>query len=187
MEKEQTIEAENLEARITKMKAQFQQSYDVFIKAHEELSKISFESLSSKSNAINLGPLAQLGAGDINEIVAAGSIDDCISTLRSKIKTDNDDHLSTFPDVAKLLSIMSGLQSDIESLTKNQKKFSKLTEDVDNEMSMLEKRLEDSVTQLDELVAESSDGSEASHPDDESSDVGEEEEANLFGSESFSD
>lgn len=186
MDKGEIYQAEeSLENRISQMKAQFQQSYDVFIKAHEELSKVSFDSPNFTSAGASLGSLAQFESDDINVIVEAGSVDECISTLRSKIKRSSDDHQNTFPDVTKLLSIMNGLQSDIKSLTENQKQFSKLSEDVNNKMSLLEKRTEDSVTQLNELVVESLDGSDSNQHDDECSDVGEEEES--FGSESPSD
>ena len=181
MEKEEIAEAESLETRITAMKAQFQKSYDVFIKANEELSKISFDSLDLSSAGSSLGPMAQLESEDINEIVGAGSIDECISALRSKIKSDDKEQLNTFPDVSKLLSIMNGLQSDIESLAQNQKQFSELSEEVNNEMSMFEKRVEKSVNQLNDLVVESLDGSDQ---DEKCSD---EEEEESLGSESCSD
>lgn len=79
---------------------------------------------------------------------------------------------------------MSGLQSDIHSLTENQKQFSQLTDDVNKEMSLFEKRMEDSVSQLNDLVVESLDGSDSGQHDDERSD---DEDEETFGSESFSD
>src|SRR5690349_17887986 len=85
MEKEEIAEAVSLEHRISEMKTQFQQSYDVFIRAHEELSKISFDS-SKFAAGDSLGGLSNLEANDVKEIVEAGSIDQCISTLRSKIR-----------------------------------------------------------------------------------------------------
>lgn len=186
MEKEEVLEAESLELRISEMKSQFQQSYDVFIKAHEELSKISFDSLNltSSGSGERFNPLSQLEVDDVNEIVEAGSIDDCLSTLRSKMKPDDEKHPNTFPDITKLLCIMSGLQSDIHSLTENQKQFSQLSDDVNKEMSLFEKRMEDSVSQLNDLVVESLDGSDSGQHDDERSD---DEDEETFGSESFSD
>lgn len=186
MDKEEIAEAENLELRISEMKSQFQQSYDVFIKAHEELSKISFEPTNFSAPGETLGPLAKLETKDINEIIDAGSIEECISKLRAKIKSGNEDFPSTFPDVTRLLSIMNGLQMDIESLQSNQKHFAKLTDDVNQEMSLCEKRMEDSIGQLDDLVVESLDGSESSKRDDDEY-SGEEEEEETFGSESCSD
>lgn len=179
-DEEEILEAESLELRISEMKSQFQQSYEVFMKAHEELSKISFDPDVLTSSGTSLGPLAKLETKDINEIVHAGSIDDCILKLRSKIKSEDDEHENTFPDVTKLLKIMSGLQVDIESLTESQNQFSKLTDDVNQKMVLIEKRLQDSVSQLDDLVVESADGSDTSH--DESC-----EEEETFGSDSLSD
>lgn len=181
MDKEEIAEAENLELRISNMKTQFQESYNVFIKAHDELSRISFDPSTIITSADNLGALSQLETKDVDEIVGTGSIDECMSTLRSKMKPELDDQPNTFPDVNKLLSIMSGLKIDIESLTESQLKFTKLTDDVNQELSMFEKRMEDSVAQLDELVVESLKGSDGSNR--ECSD----EEEETFGSESFSD
>lgn len=190
MDKEEITSAENLELRISEMKSQFQQSYEVFMKAHEELSKISFESLNLTSATGDecLGPLSQLEPDDVNEIIQAGSIDDCLSSLRSKIKPVGDEQPEIFPDVSKLLMIMSDLQSDIHSLTENQKQFSELTEDVNNEMSVFEKRMEASISQLDDLVVESLDGSDSSEHEDHLSDEdhsGDEDEE-TFGSDSLS-
>lgn len=179
-DEEEILKAESLELRISEMKSQFQQSYDVFMKAHEELSKISFDPDVLTTSGVSLGPLAKLEKEDVNEIVHAGSIDDCISKLRSKITCEDEEHEITFPDVTKLLKIMSGLQVDIESLTESQNQFSKLSEDVNQEMILIEKRLQDSVSQLDDLVVESANGSDTSH-----NEFCEEEE--TFGSDSFSD
>lgn len=181
MDNKEISEAENLEHRISEMKSQFQKSYDVFIKAHEDLSKISFDSSTFTSNG-NPGGLAQLDSNDINDILDAGSIDACLSSMRSKVKSESDSIPNTFPDVTKLLSIMSGLKTDIESLTENQKQFAQLTNEVNEEMSMFEKRMEDSLSQLDDLVVESLDGSDTSQRAEFS-----EEEEETFGSESFSD
>lgn len=180
MDEEEILEAESLEMRISEMKSQFQQSYDVFIRANEELSKISFDAETLATSGASLGPLAKLETKDVNEIVYAGSIDDCISKLRSKITTEDEEHENMFPHVSQLLKIMSGLQVDIESLTESQKQFSKLSDDVNQEMSLIEQRMQDSISQLDDLVVESVDGSDTSH--DECC-----EEEETFGSDSFSD
>lgn len=182
MENEEIAEAASLELRISEMKTQFQQSYDVFIRAHEELSKISFDP-SMFSDGGSLGVLANLGTKDVNEIINAGSVDDCISTLRSKISFDSTDIPNTFPDVTKLLSIMNGLQFDIESLTESQKQFSNLSDEANQEMSLFEKRMEDSINQLDDLVVESLDGSDSSKHDD----LAGEEEDETYGSDCVSD
>lgn len=183
MDSEEIAQAESLEHRISEMKTQFQQSYDVFIRAHEELSKITFDP-SKFSSLETLGALTHLEAKDINEIIVAGSIDDCISALRSRIKSDKDEHSNTFPDVTKLLSIMNGLQVDIETLTENQKQFSKLSDEVNQEMKLFEVRMEESISELDDLIVESREGSVSSQHDEYS--AGEEEEE-TFGSEHFSD
>lgn len=184
MDKEEVLEAENLELRISEMKSQFQKSYDVFIKANEQLSKISFDSLSLNSSDESIGVLSQMDTSDINEIVSAGSVDACLATLRSKLRLDKEAHQNTFPDVSKLINIMNILQNDIESLTQNQKEFSQLTDDVNNEVSVLEKRMEDSIKQLEELNVESDGENDSSEHDECSAD---DEEEETFGSDSFSD
>lgn len=184
MDKEEVLEAENLELRISQMKAQFQKSYDVFIKANEQLSKITFESLNFNSPDETLGVLSQMDTSDINEIVSAGSIDACLATLRSKLRIDKEAQRNTFPDITRLINIMSSLQTDIESLTENQKHFSQLTNDVNNEVSLLEKRMEDSIKQLNELTVESVDEDDSSQHDECSAD---DEEEETFGSDSSSD
>lgn len=181
MDNKEITEAENLETRISEMKSQFQKSYDIFMKAHDDLSKISFDP-STFPTGDNFGALSKLEPKDVNEILDAGSIDDCISTLRSKLRPDDKPAQNTFPDVTELLSIMNGLQTDIESLTENQKHFTKLASDVNAEMSMFEKRMEESAEQLNDLVVESLDGSDTSQPEE----CSDEEEEN-FGSEWFSD
>lgn len=182
MDNKEISEAENLELRISEMKTQFQKSYDVFIKAHEQLAKISFDSSTFTPSAGGLGALSQLDTKDIDEILSAGSIDACISALREK--TNDDEHEpteNTFPEVSKLLSIMNGLQTDIESLTESQKHFTKLAEDVNQEMSLFEARMEDSINQLEDLVVESIDGSDTSQREEFTD--GDEEEEESFGSE----
>lgn len=182
MDNKEVTEAESLEHRISEMKSQFQKSYDVFIKAHEDLSKITFDSSTLSASGETSGVLAQLNSTDINEILDAGSIDACLSSMRSKVKKESDSVPSTFPDVTKLLSIMSGLKTDIESLTENQKQFTQLTNDVNEEMSMFEKRMDESMSHLNDLFVESLDGSDSSHREAFS-----EEEEETFGSDSLSD
>jgi hypothetical protein len=173
-------EVENLELRISDMKSQFQKSYDVFIKAHEKLAKISFDSSTFKaSTGGDLGVLSQLETKDVDEILQAGTIDDCISTLRDKTNDEDETTEITFPEVTKFMSIMNGLQTDIDSLTESQKYFTNLADDVNKEMSLLEARMEDSINQLEDLVVESVDGSDTSQQND-FSEVEEEEES--FGS-----
>lgn len=179
MNEEDILETGSVEKRISQMKAQFQRSYDVFIKANEELSKISIESLDLTSAGSS--QFAGLNSDEINEIVDAGSVDDSLSKLRLKIEPDIDE-TDTFPDISRLLNIMSSLQSDIDSMTENQKQFARLSEDVNQEMNLFEKRMEDSMNQLNELVVESVDVSS-----DECSEVEHEKEEESFGSETLSD
>lgn len=184
MDNKEISEVESLELRISEMKSQFQKSYEVFLKAHEELSKISFDPSVFRISGESLGPLAQLEAKDVNEILEAGSIDECLSTLRSKVDCEEKEKdVNTFPDVSKLLRIMNGLQTDLQSMSENQKQFSKLSADVNVEMSLFEKRMEDSMSQLEDAAVESTDGSDASRLDE----CWNEEEEETFGSESFSD
>lgn len=176
MENKEICETENLESRISEMKSQFQKSYDVFIKAHEQLSKISFDPSIFTPSSGDAGPLNQLGTTDTDEILAAGTVDNCISTLREKIKEDTKTTPTTFPEVTKLLSIMNGLQTDIEKMTDTQSHFSKLVDDVNQEMSLFEARMEENINKLDDLVVESIDGH------DEFSVGEEEEDSESFGS-----
>lgn len=174
--------SENLELRISEMKSQFQKSYDVFINAHEQLSKISFDPSVWSPSSGDAGPLSQLELKDVDDILAAGSVDACISTLREKVKEETKSKPATIPEVSRLLSIMNVLQTDIESLTESQQHFTELVDDVNQEMSLFEARMESTMNQLDDLVVESVDGSDTSRHD-EFSDCEEEEESELFGSE----
>lgn len=187
MEKEEIVEAASLENRISQMKSQFQESYDVFIRANKELSKISFDP-SSFSVGDSLGVLSKLDSKDVNEILKAGSLEDCLSSLRSKIRSDSAENPNTCPvstDVTKLLSIMNGLQDEIDSLSESQKKFSKLSADVDQEMSLYEKRMQDSIDQLDKLDVKSPEDLSSKSPDELTGD--EEEDEETFDSDSLSD
>ena len=171
--------SENLELRITEMKSQFQKSYDVFINAHEQLSKISFDPSVWSPSSGDAGPINQLKLKDVDDILAAGSVDACISTLREKIKEEAESKPTTIPEVTRMLSIMDVLQTDIESLTESQQNFTQLVDDVNQEMSLFEARMESTMNQLDDLAV---DGSDASRHD-EFSDCEEEEDSELFGSE----
>lgn len=174
--------SENLELRISEMKSQFQKSYDVFINAHEQLSKISFDPSVWSPSSGDAGPLNQLELKDVDDILAAGSVDACISSLREKIKEEIKSKPATIPEVSRLLSIMNVLQTDIESLNESQQHFTQLVDDVNQEMSLFEARMENTMNQLDDLVVESVDGSETSRHG-EFSDCEEEEDSELSGSE----
>lgn len=152
------VEPEALETRIGEMKKQFQKSYDIFIKANDELSKLSFNSLILKDNKNILDDaFSSLNKTDVNEILDAKSIDESLQKLRTKIHEDNEKFKNSFPDVSKLLKIMSNLHVDIESLKEQQNKFVKLTNDIHEEMNRFEKQIDDTASQLEELVTDSSD------------------------------
>lgn len=181
MDNNEISEKENLELRISDLKSQFLKSYDIFNKAHEQLSKISFDPSMLTTSTGDVGPLNQLESKDIDEILAAGSVDACILKMREKTKDDFAPTPTTYPEVTRLLTIMNGLQTDIESLTESQKQFTKLVDDVNQEMSLFEARMEDTMNELEDLTVESvHDGSDESCHDDLS---GEEEETESFGSE----
>lgn len=177
MEKNQKVELVPIESRIGEMKKQFQKSYEIFIKANEELSKLNFDYMSlyeSKENEA-IDEILRLDVKDVNDILGAQSIDDSIDKLRSKIREDDEKFKSSFPDISKLLKIMNNLQVDIESLKDQQDYFVKLTKDVNEEMSRFEREIENSASQLDDLTVESLDGEEA---DDEETDTDSSDENN---------
>ena len=181
MDKNQITEPMPLESRIGEMKKQFQKSYEIFIKANEELSKLNFDYLnlyeSKESQALN-DIFSNLDVKDVNEILGEKSIDDSIQKLRSKIHKDDEKFKTSFPDVTKLLKIMNSLQTDIESLKEQQDEFVKLTQDVNEEMNRFEKEIEDSANELDDLVTESLDD-ETSDDDCNEDEFGELNKYNL--------
>lgn len=169
MEQTQITESIPLESRIGEMKKQFQKSYEIFIKANEELSKLNFDYLNlyeSKENQTLNDIFSNLDVKDVNEILGAKSIDDSIQKLRSKIHEDDEKFKTSFPDITKLLKIMNSLQTDIESLKEQQDKFVKLTQEVNEEMNRFEKEIEDSANQLDDLVTESFNEEDETSDDD---------------------
>lgn len=166
-EKSDDVEKENVEMRIGEMKKQFQKSYEIFMNANVELSKLSFDNnlkLQDKPTGIDLNK------GDINEILTADSLDESIELLRCKIDKDDDKIKSAFPDISKLLKIMSNLQLEMDGLNENQNLFAKLAIDVNEEMNRFEKEIELSANQLSELTGDHSDEEEGEEADDEISD-----------------
>lgn len=170
-----------LESRIGEMKKQFQKSYEIFIKANEELSKLNFDYLSlyeSKENEA-ISDILKLDVKDVNEILCADSIDDSIEKLRSKIREDDEKFKTSFPDITKLLKIMNNLQVDIESLKEQQDQFVKLTQDVNEEMNRFEKGLEESTNYLDDLVVESINSDENGEEQEDETDSSTENDEEL--------
>lgn len=169
MDKE--IEKENVEMRIGEMKNQLQKSYEIFMNANAELSKLSFDNLKLQDNK----PLASdvfesLNKVEINEILAADSVDDSIKLLRSKISDEDDKMKNAFPDLSKLLKIMSNLQTEMNGLKEKQNIFAKLANDVNEEMNRFEKEIDRTATQLSEITGEHTDEEEGVDGDDEISD-----------------
>jgi chromosome segregation ATPase len=153
----QEPEEESMELKIGEMKKQFQKSYDIFMKANEELSKLSFDYLTSiKDNETFSSNFDKISDVDVHDILNAPTIDDSIEKLRSKIHGDDEKFKNTFPDVAKLLKIMNNLQTDIESLRTKQDNFVKLTNEVNDEMNRFEKQIENISSDLDDLTIASS-------------------------------
>lgn len=150
-----------LESRISIMKQQFQKSYDIFIKAHDELLKISFDNLTLPENKdfkIN-EKFTNLDTEDVKDILASKSVDDSIQKLQSKVNHDDENFINTFPDITKLIKIMNSLQGDIKSLKEQQDSFTKLANDVKDEMNRFEKEIEGTSSQLNDLNVESVDDS----------------------------
>lgn len=201
MDKDKVNEPEPpIETRIGEMKKQFQKSYDIFMRAHDELTKLNFDHLTLHRENRELNEaISKLNTNDVNEILGSASIDDSIKILRSKINSDDEKIKSTFPDITKLLKIMNNLQIDIESLREQQDKFVKLTNDVHEEMNRFEKEIEETSNQLDDLTVESvgSTGSSSNEEEDGISHDDEyeefrkgkrnDEEEDAFDSECFSD
>lgn len=178
---------ENVEFKIGEMKKQFQKSYEIFMNANAELSKLSFNNFSIKSTQAT-NAIANLPTKDIDDIFAAESLDDSIKILRTKINTDEDQFKNAFPDITKLINIMSNLQCEIDGLKEKQNDFAKLAVDVNEEMNRFEKELEATANQLSELTAEYSNEEEGEEADDEAdSSVFKGEEGDDFDSDFDSD
>lgn len=183
---EEGCEKENVEIRIGEMKKQFQKSYEIFVNANAELSKISFDSM--KDKPIGSEAIASLNTTEVNEILTADSVDDSIKLLRSKINNDDENLKSAFPDISKLLKIMSNLQSEMDGLKEKQNIFTKLATDVNEEMNRFEKEIEMTANQLSELTGEHTDEEEGVEGDDEISDsFAQQFENDDFDSEFYSD
>lgn len=163
-------EPENVELRMNEMKNQFQKSYEIFMNANAELSKISFINFKLQDTSFSSDAVAGLNAQDVSEILSAGSVDGSIEMLRSKISCDDENFKKTFPDISKLLKIMNSLQTEIDGLKDKQDEFAKLSNDVNEEMNRFEKELDATATQLSEITGEHSDEEIGDDADDEISD-----------------
>lgn len=189
MDKEKSSgEPENIELRINEMKNQFQKSYEIFMNANSELSKISFSSFKLQDKSFNSEAVTSLNSQDVDEILTAGSVDNSIEVLRSKISTDDENFKKTFPDISKLLKIMNHLQLEIDGLKDKQDQFAKLANDVNEEMNRFEKELDLTATQMSEITGEHSDEEIGEDADDEISDTATfQDNDDAFDSEFYSD
>jgi hypothetical protein len=190
MENKEIAENENFEVKIGELKSQLQKSYEVFRNAHDQLGKFSFDSFPSAatSSSGNFEEFSSLKAQDVKEIFNADSIDDSISIFRSKAKLF--ENPITFPNFTNFVRIMNDLQSNLESLKESQNTFSKLAEGVDEEMNVLQKRLEESLEEIKDLVVENLDDDDgfSSEDEDEDEEIEEEdEEEDSLGTESLTD
>lgn len=191
----ETCDAENVEMRITELKSQLQKSYDIFHRAHLQLGQFSFDSstfASTSSSSAAGEDVPQIKTEDIKEILNAGSVEDSISIFRSKVGSSS--QKIDFPNFSSFVRIMNDLQSNLDGLQKSQDSLAKLTEDVNEEMNMLQKRLEESVEEINELIVENLDDDDgfSSHEGDNEDDGDEEEDESSpgeedLGTDSFSD
>lgn len=189
MENKEVAENENFEVKISELKSQLQKSYEVFRNAHDQLGKFSFDSTSfaASSSSGNFQDFASLKPTDVKDIISAESIDDSIALFRSKTKFDSPVDKANFPNFTNFIRIMNDLQSNLESLKESQCTFSKMAEDVDEEMNVLQKRLEESLEEIKDLVVENDDGFSSEDDDDDDEPGEEEEEEDSLGTESLSD
>ena len=79
--------SETIDMRFKNLKKELSETYKIFMEANENLSKISFENL-PKQNEEMFNPEMQTNFApkDVNEILAAGSVDDSLKALRSKLE-----------------------------------------------------------------------------------------------------
>lgn len=183
----ETSETENVDLRISELKSQLQKSYDIFHKAHNQLGQFSFDSSSfsaSSSSNITCGDVPSMNCDDLKEVLNAGSIEDTISVFKSKVEPGSQKY--DFPNFSNFMRIMNDLQSNLEVLQKSQDTYSKLADDVNGEMNMLQKRLEESVEEINDLIVEDLDDDDgfSSDGDDEEA---EHEQNESLGTDSFSD
>lgn len=180
-------EKENIERRIGEMKKQFQKSYEIFIKANAELSKLSFDGLKQNFPIVTEN-LSNLNANEVDEILTADTVDDSIKILQSKISDEDENLKNSFPDISKLLKIMSNLQIEMDGLKEKQDSFAKLTTEVNEEMNRFEREIEIASNQFSELTGDHSDEEQGVDADDEISDtLTNQLEDENFDSEFYSD
>lgn len=180
-------EKENIERRIGEMKKQFQKSYEIFIKANVELSKLSFDGLKQNFPIVTEN-LSNLNANEVDEILTADTVDDSIKILQSKISDEDENLKNSFPDISKLLKIMSNLKIEMDGLKEKQDSFAKLTTDVNEEMNRFEREIEIASNQFSELTGDHSDEEQGVDADDEISDtLTNQLEDENFDSEFYSD
>lgn len=120
-----------LEGRISEMKKQFQDSYDIFMKAHDKLSKISFTNL--KFDLDDSKQLDGLAEGDVNDILNGKSLDECLESFNSKIKLE-DVKLKRVPELRDFFKIINDLNTEMKSLEEHQNLMARLNKDLDEKI-----------------------------------------------------
>lgn len=151
----------SLEIRMKEMRMHFQQSYDLFMRAHEGLSKLTFQRLSFDIEADKeaKNPFDFLGKKDVDEILNSVSINETINVLRSKVNFDDVRSKKT-PELCEFMTIISDLQSGIKSLVQKQEQLTDISEDVNEEIEQIRTRTQEAVLKIEDLIGEESESSE---------------------------
>lgn len=151
----------SLEIRMKEMRMHFQQSYDLFMRAHDDLSKLTFQRLSFdiEEDKQAESPFNFLGKKDVDEILNSVSINDTINVLRSKVNFDDVRSKKT-PELCEFMSIISDLQSGIKSLVIKQEQLTDITEDVNEEINQIRSRTQETVLKIEDLIGEELESSE---------------------------
>ena len=150
-----------LETRINEMRMHFQQSYDLFMRAHDDLSKITFQRLSFdiEEDKQTESPIDFLEKKDVDEILNSVTINDSINVLSSKVNIDKVRSNKT-PELCEFMSIISDLQFGIKSLVEKQEQLTEITEDVNEEINQIRTRTKETVLKLEDLIGEELESSE---------------------------
>lgn len=153
--------SKSLEIRMKEMRVHFQQSYDLFMRAHDDLSKLTFQRLSFdiEEDKQDESPFNFLGKKDVDEILKSVSINETINVLRSKVNLDDVRSKKT-PELCEFMSIISDLQSGIKSLVLKQEQLTDITEDVNEEINQIRSRTQETVLKIEDLIGEELESSE---------------------------
>lgn len=183
----ETPETENVEYRISELKSQLQKSYDIFHKAHNQLGQFSFDSSAFAGTSSGMNEdVPSINCQDLKEILNAETIEDSISMFKSKVEPGSQKY--DFPNFSNFMRIMNDLQSNLDTLQKSQDSYSKLADDVNGEMNMLQKRLEESIEEINDLIVQDHDDGFSSDGDEEEEEEEHDDEQNeSVGTDSFSD